>query len=557
MQDFLQPCLVRFRIAQQQVLANGSAEQGIPLRDINQVAAGPGRDFHFFQLIVVEFQQTARGAQQRQHQTDQRALPHTRFSHDGRAAAGSEIERKIAENILFSIRIPERKVLHADAAASFQHDWLPLVFLRCAFQFGQPVDRSGRIDKGGNLVRHPQQRALNLADELQEGRHQTEGYRAVQNAVNTPEEGGDVTQVKGCPDHRPRENVETRPVQDLSEFRFLQVIQPLPHHLARFQRADDVAVLQTLLDMALDAALAIPDVFGNAMHPAEKELAKGQECRRNQHQQQGQPPFQQTEESKGRHELDEGRDHRRELGADHLRHLVHIAHQPVQGIARVEPFLSRPLGAQQVGIDPFADQEVHFGRGDVFQAEVERGTDQPEADDHKNRGGVPADRARTDLRGDIHQRFAHPDKDQVQHHRGHTQQDVAQERTPRPFAIAIQPPAILKQSLHDSLLNKSQFHPFFQEGRGILQGRFPVHFVFPGQEIRHGLGRKIHSLKGLPQKGSRGIQAHKFAEIHLFQAFSGDYVLSADDPHHKTFFDSHFAICLYCSLNQPFQGSRR
>ena len=104
----------------------------------------------------------------------------------------------------------------------------------------------------------------------------------------------------------------------------------------------------------------------------------------------------------------------------------------------------------------------------------------PWADDHKNRGGVPADRARTHLRGDIHQRFAHPDKDQVQHHRGHTQQDVAQERSPCPFAIAVQPPAILKQSLHNPLLNKSQFHPFFQEGRGILQGRFPVHFVFLG-----------------------------------------------------------------------------
>ena len=82
-------------IAQLEVPAQGAAEKGIALRNIDQVAPGAGRTKGGPALHIVELHTAAVGLQQGQDQAQQRRLTGTGLTKDSCRGTGREIQTEM------------------------------------------------------------------------------------------------------------------------------------------------------------------------------------------------------------------------------------------------------------------------------------------------------------------------------------------------------------------------------------------------------------------------------------------------------------------------------
>ena len=177
--------LRRFRVAHQQILADGSAEQRIALRHIHEIAAG-GCGSRYFLLLVIQDHPSGDGLQQGEHQTDERALPRSGLSHDSGAGEGRKIKSQVLENHTLPIRIAVVQTFHANTGGTSEFHGVSGHFLGRVLQFHQAVDGCGGIHEGRDLAREVHERTLDLSHELQESGHHAEGQGTLRYAVHAP-----------------------------------------------------------------------------------------------------------------------------------------------------------------------------------------------------------------------------------------------------------------------------------------------------------------------------------------------------------------------------------
>ena len=123
---------------------------------------------------------------------------------------------------------------------------------------------------------------------MQEGGHHAEGHRTVAQAVHPPKEGRGVARRETGQHHRAGERRIVRTPHDLLPQAGLQEEQPADCPRREFQRADQYAVLQVFLHVALYAALGRADTAGERPHPAHIGLAEQQGRRHDEHDGAGQ-----------------------------------------------------------------------------------------------------------------------------------------------------------------------------------------------------------------------------------------------------------------------------
>ena len=338
--------------------------------------------------------------------------------------------------------------LDADAGRSIQLHRIGSFGFGRLLEFHQAVDGGGGIDKGRDLTGQVHDRALDLAHQLQESGHDAESDGPFGYSVHAPEKCGDITERECGADHRPGDDIETGALHDLPVFPALQPVQAVLHPAFVLHGLDDHPVLETLLQMALHLTLGFPDTPGHFAQTAEEQLAERNEQRRHHDQKEGETPFHRTQENDGRHQLDEGREDLRDVGADNPGHRTYIRLQPVHGVAGMPAFLPQPLGLQETGIESFPDNENHLGPREVFQSHVEGRDGQPEDDHRDDDACIKRQASRLHTGGDVHQVLAQPDEIQVQSHIQGAQQDIHQDGAPRPHRMRPEPAQVIQDRFH-------------------------------------------------------------------------------------------------------------
>lgn len=203
-------------------------------------------------------------------------------------AARGKVVAEIVQHLAFASGIGKGQVRHADARHTVQADRRTPLLHGDGGKLGQTFRRGDGTDERGYLPAEVDHRALYLRDQLQEGGHHAESHRAVAQAVHPPQEGRGVAGREADLHHRAGERRIVSAPHDLITQAGLQKEQPADGSGREFQRADQYAVLQVFLHVALYATLGRADTAGERPHPAHIGLAEQQGRRHDEHDGAGQ-----------------------------------------------------------------------------------------------------------------------------------------------------------------------------------------------------------------------------------------------------------------------------
>ena len=180
-------------LAQTQVVADGTAEQGVTLRHIDEVAAHT-RGERLMDVVVVDFHLALLRFHQRKNHPHERGLSGTCLAQDGRATAGFEIERQVVDHIATTVLIGIAHIREPYAARRLHIDGLALLLERVLLQFHQALGGSEHIYELWHQAGEVPGRILHTVDELEESRHTTKGKRMVGEPDGRPQESDKVSQ---------------------------------------------------------------------------------------------------------------------------------------------------------------------------------------------------------------------------------------------------------------------------------------------------------------------------------------------------------------------------
>ena len=161
-------------LAYEEVITDCAADQGVALWDVDDVAAGARRGLYGLAGAVVLYCSLVRG-EEGEHESYEGALAYTGLSHDGCHGAWTEVVGEAFDDVSVAVRIAEGDVFEADSELSFESDRLAFFFLR-EVELAEAVNGGYRVNQRRYLLGYLGDRALDLADELEEGGHGTEGY---------------------------------------------------------------------------------------------------------------------------------------------------------------------------------------------------------------------------------------------------------------------------------------------------------------------------------------------------------------------------------------------
>ncbi len=398
-------------VAHQQVVTHGAAEQRVALRHVDEVAARAGRD-GAGRRAVGEGDAPLLRLGQGQEQAHEGGLATARLAHDGGARAGLEAVAEAAEHGRVALGVGEAQVLHGQYGRAVEADGVAPVFGGQAFQLEQAVGGGQGVDHGGHEAREVERGALDAAHELQEGGQRAHGDAARTQAQGAPDEGGDVASGKGGGDGHAGGQREARAAQYLRAQVVLQRAEAADAPLVLFQRLDDGAVLQGLLDDGLDTAVAATDVVSEVLHAAQVEAGAQQEQGQDAHHEPRQHGVEDVEEGEGSHELHDG-DHGGgqrggEQGDDGRGVLLHAVHH----IARMQLLQRVPAAAQQS-----AEEAVAQGVGGLHphaggDPRIGGATKQLQGEQADGRGGHHGQASGAGTGGDIYQLLRRVDEAQ-------------------------------------------------------------------------------------------------------------------------------------------------
>ena len=214
--------------------------------------------------------------------------------------------------------------------------------------------------------------------------------------------------------------------------------------------------------MALDLALRLSDALGEIAQAAEEDLADDDQQRRRHQQQRRQPPVHQREENRRRRELEKGRDHLRQIVADHAGHGRHIRLEAVHHVAGVHLLPAGPAGLHHLGVDAAADDEIHFRRDDRLQPGVITGDQNPQQQESARQDGGQYEIAGQHARCDIHQALAGEDESEIESHAEHAEEHIEPQLPPDTGRVAVEPACVAQDSVH-GLSQQADFSPLRSE----------------------------------------------------------------------------------------------
>ena len=249
-----------------QVVAYGSAHQRVALRHEGQVASCE-RGGACFTGRVIESDGTLVRFEQGQNQSDQSAFPGPCFPDDGGHAARGKIVCEVVEYDPTAVRVGVGKVLDADSGREAEPLSGALLLPGQKGQFRQTFCSGENPDECGNMAAQIHHRPLDMCDQLEKCRHHAERHGTVTQSEYAPQQGCGITGHEACLDHRPGEDREIgAPHDPLLQVR-LQFREAGDGLFRIFERADQDAVLQVLLHVALDGAVRVADLVRHPAHP--------------------------------------------------------------------------------------------------------------------------------------------------------------------------------------------------------------------------------------------------------------------------------------------------
>lgn len=161
-------------LAYEKVVTDSAADQGVALRDVDDVAAGARRGLYGLAGAVILYCSLVRG-EEGEHESYEGALADACLAHDGCHGTWTEVVGEAFDDVSVAVRVAEGDVFEADSELSFESDRFAFFFLR-EVKLAEAVDGGYRVDQRRYLLGYLGDRALDLTDELEEGGHGTEGY---------------------------------------------------------------------------------------------------------------------------------------------------------------------------------------------------------------------------------------------------------------------------------------------------------------------------------------------------------------------------------------------
>ena len=171
-------------LAYEEVVTDCAADQGVALRDVDDVATGARRGLYGLAGAVVLYCSLVWG-EEGEHESYEGALADACLAHDSCHGAWTEVVGESFDDVSVAVRVAEGDVFETDSELSFESDRLAFLFLR-EVELAEAVDGGYCVDQRRYLLGYLGDRALNLADELEEGGHGTEGYGVGGNADDAP-----------------------------------------------------------------------------------------------------------------------------------------------------------------------------------------------------------------------------------------------------------------------------------------------------------------------------------------------------------------------------------
>ena len=181
------------RIAHQQVVADGAAEERVALWHIYEVAAGLRGDGDAARgLYGCELDIPLLRSGECQQQTDKCRLPAPRLADNGGAASGRKGAGETAEYRMLTGKVTEGDVFQLQRRSGGEEDSVSARLGRQLLQFHQSLRGGEGVDERRQQARKVEGRALHFAYQLQECRHGSEGDAACAEADSSPKESGEI-----------------------------------------------------------------------------------------------------------------------------------------------------------------------------------------------------------------------------------------------------------------------------------------------------------------------------------------------------------------------------
>lgn len=328
------------RLAHEEVVTDCAADQRVALRNVDDVAACSRRGLYGLAGAVV-FDGSLVRREEGEHESYQSALADAGLAHDGCHGAWTEVVGEVFDDVSVAVRVAEGDAFEADSELSFEPDRFAFFFLR-KVKLAETVDRGYRVDQRRYLLGYLGDRALDLADELEEGGHGSEGYGVGGDAGYAPAEGGHVACGEGQRDHRAGEEVVVVPVDGLSLEVFLVASEGVYGVVGVFQRRDQGPVLDILLHVGLYAAVGLADFAGEVTHALDIGPAEEEGYRHDDDHYRREAPVHGAEEKEGGQQLESGGYDRRHGAGERVGDARDVAFEAVEHVTGVECFLACP-----------------------------------------------------------------------------------------------------------------------------------------------------------------------------------------------------------------------
>ena len=180
-------------------------------------------------------------------------------------------------------------VVELHAAGRCHLNAFALLLLRGLLQLHQSLGRGEYAHEGGSQTCQVAGRSLDAVDQLQEGRHLSEGDGASAQSDRSPEEGDEIAQRETAVDEEVAGYRELGALAHvMAQFR-LRVAESVDHLVAGLQCFDEHAVLHGLGQQALHLTVAVAHPAGVLPHLSHIDTADEDEQRQDAHGDEGQP----------------------------------------------------------------------------------------------------------------------------------------------------------------------------------------------------------------------------------------------------------------------------
>ena len=179
------------------------------------------------------------------------------------------------------------------------------------------------------MLAHPDQRPLDLSDELQEGGHHAEGNAPVPDSFYAPKESRQVAQRKGGTQEKARIGTEPAPTHHLPHEVALQGIEAGSRFSLLLHRLQKEDMLQTFLQETLYFSVGFSYESRQVPHSMGDEFPEQEEQGHDEQDEISQVYVHPEQEEPSGQELEAGREQRGDGMAEGIGYHAHVFFQPI------------------------------------------------------------------------------------------------------------------------------------------------------------------------------------------------------------------------------------